>query len=464
MASVTFYGACGTVTGSCTFLAWGATRLLVDCGFYQGGEELERRNREPFAFDPRSLTAVVVTHAHLDHVGLLPRLVRDGFSGPIYCTRASRGLVSLVLLDSAEIQQEEARFARRKGYSRHADPTPLYTVADARRTLELVSRQRFDDRFEVAPGVAARFRRAGHLLGAASVEISAKSADGERRGWCFSGDVGRYGAPILVDPQPPLDPPAALLLEATYGDRRHAEAQAAVELRRILAEVDERRGTVVVPAFALGRSQEVLYHLARLAHEGVLDPDIVYLDSPMAIDATQLYADAAGEHDEEMQALTETRGNPFGAPSFHRCRTVEESKALNRRPGPLVIVAASGMAEGGRVVHHLKQRLADPRNAVVFVGFQAAGTRGRALVEGAQLVAIHGEPIPVRAEIHQLASLSAHADSEELVRWCRALPAPPQRAFLNHAEDPARKALRAALTDLGWPRPELPRSGDTVPW
>ena len=465
MASVTFYGACGCVTGSSTLLCWGEeTRVLVDCGLYQGQEELEARNWEPFPYAPRDLTAVVLTHAHLDHTGLLPKLVADGFQGPVYCSKSSRGLISLVLEDAGNIQEEEARYAQRKGYSRHADPRPLYTRRDVRRALKLLEPRPFDDLWDLAPGIRVRFRRAGHLLGAATVEIRAKGSDGERRTWCFSGDLGRYDVPILKDPQPPLDAPAALVLESTYGDRLHVATRTLQRLREILHRTFDRGGAVIIPAFALGRTQEVLYHLSTLADQGALDPGVVFLDSPMAISATRLYEHATREHDEELAEMVRSGTDPLGDERFQRCRTSQESKALNSRREPTVIVAASGMATGGRVVHHLLHRLGDPRTSVVFVGYQAAGTRGRSLVEGADAVAIHGNLVRVKAEIHYLRSLSAHADRAELERWCRALPDVPQRIFLNHGEDPARKALESALVDLGWPRPHLPATGSGFPW
>jgi metallo-beta-lactamase family protein len=468
MASVTFLGACGTVTGSATLLEWtgahGGTRVLVDCGLYQGGEELELRNWRELPFRAASLAAIVITHAHLDHTGLLPRLVAEGYRGPILCSPASRGLVALILEDSAALQEEAARYAAKKGYSRHPEPRPLYTANDARQTLRLIETVPFDTPHELVPGIGLRLRRAGHLLGAASLEITAKGSDGRQRTWCFSGDVGRYGAPILKDPEPPFEAPAVLVLESTYGDRLHAVDDPREALAAVVRRTFDRGGMVIIPSFALGRSQEVLYHLAALADRGVLDPGAVFLDSPMAIAATELYARAQSEHDEELASLVSGPGSPFAGESFHRCRRVEESKALNDRRAPAVIVAASGMAQGGRVVHHLKRRLGDPRATVLFIGYQAAGTRGRALLNGATVVAIHGQQVPVEAEILGLHSLSAHADRAELLRWCDALPGRPQRTFLNHGEDPARKALAAALAERGWPRPELPQSGQMVPW
>ena len=464
MTDVTFLGACGTVTGSMTLLTIGERRLLVDCGMFQGGLDLEQRNREPFPFEPKDLDAVVLTHAHLDHSGRLPLLALRGYRGPIYCSKPTRGLTSLVLRDSAKLQEEEASFARRKGFSRHDDPQPLYRDEDARQVLKQIQRVAFDEAFEPLPGVSVRLRRAGHLLGAASVELAAKGSDGERHRWCFSGDVGRYGVPILHDPEPPLDFPETVLLESTYGDRLHPQGDAEAALGEAIATTFARGGVVLIPAFALGRSQDLLYHLARLADAGKLPADRVFLDSPMALSATDLYKDFPAEHDEDLAALVEADKSPFAAERFSRCRTREESQALNRRE-QIVVIAGSGMANGGRILHHLQHRLSDPRNMVLIVGFQAAGTRGRALLDGAQLLSINGQPVPVRAEVRRLEMLSAHADRDELLRWARALPAPPRRVFLNHGEDAPRAALARALqTELGWPLAELPAHGQRVPF
>ena len=470
MAEVTFYGACGVVTGSCTLLSWGKKRFLVDCGMYQGGEELEARNWRPFPFDPHTIDAVVLTHAHLDHTGLVPKLVRKGFRGPIYCSKASRGLVRLILEDAAEIQEEQARYARRKGYSRHRNPKPLYTSEDAKRALKQLETLTFDedesgDPFELAPGIRLRLHRAGHLLGAASLAVTAKGSDGERRTWLFSGDVGRYGVPILQDPQPPGgEAPDALLLESTYGDRDHKETKSREILAEVVEETFERGGKVLIPAFALGRSQELLYYLDELVDQGRLDPSAVFLDSPMALDATELYARARSEHDEELAEQVRSDSSPFGRHAFQRSRSVADSKALNDRKEPAVIISTSGMATAGRILHHMLHWLKDPNSAVLFAGYQAHGTRGRALLEGAQTVSIHGHPVRVRARVGSIHGLSAHADQSELLRWCDELGGTPRRIFLTHGEDPPRKALEAALVEKGWPRPVLPNTGDTFPW
>lgn len=434
----------------------------MDCGLYQGDDELEQRNWRKFAFPAHGLTAVILTHAHLDHTGLLPRLVAEGFKGPIYCSKASRGLVSLILQDAGHLQEEQARYARKKGYSRHRSPKPLYTAADARKTLKLLRPKTFDHEHEVAPGVVFQYARAGHLLGAGSVQITAKTSGGQRRTWLFSGDVGRFDAPLLKDPQAASKAPHTLILESTYGDRDHKETNPPREFRKTIRRVFKRGGTVVIPAFALGRTQEVLYHLAGLVKSGHLNPKDVFLDSPMAIKATDLYHRAKQEHDEELAESIRNEMSGLGADQFNRCRSAEQSKALNRRRKPAVIVAASGMATGGRVVHHLKRLLPDEKNAVVFVGYQAGGTRGRALVNGAQTVAIHRQTVRVRAEIMSLHGLSAHGDSDELLRWAESLQGKPKRIFLNHGEDPARKALAAELEERGFPRPVLPYNGHLV--
>jgi metallo-beta-lactamase family protein len=464
MARVTFVGAAGTVTGSSTLLDWGERRVLVDCGLFQGDDELERRNWGEFPYRADSVDAVVLTHAHLDHCGLLPKLVAAGYRGPVWTSPATRPLARIVLEDAGELQEEEARYARKKGYSRHADPQPLFTARDAREAAGRLEPLPFHEWRELAPGIRVRLFRAGHLLGAASVELSGKDARGERRTWCFSGDIGRWDVPVLHDPEPPESAPDALLLESTYGDRNHADEDPLETLRREIREAFARGGVLLIPAFALGRTQDLLYHLSTLVDAGELDPDAVFVDSPMAIHATEVYRQAGRELDEETAQRVRNHASPFAADRFRRARSVDESKAINERREPAVVVASSGMATGGRIVHHLARRLPDPRTTVLFVGYQAAGSRGRALLDGAETVSIHGRRVPVAARIRQISGLSAHAGQRELLRWVRQLPGAPARIFLNHGEDPARKALAAELVELGLPRPALPLAGDVVDW
>ncbi len=464
MGRVTFLGAAGCVTGSATLLELPAGRFLIDCGLFQGDPALEARNRLPFAFQPNSLDGVILTHAHLDHSGLLPRLVDAGFRGPVWATRPTRMLVDLLLEDFAQLETEGARYATRKGYSRHARPEPLYTLASVRRLLGQFELLAFGEPISILPGVEIELFRAGHLLGAASVTVAAGDQHGARKRWCFSGDVGRFGAPILLDPEPPTGEVDQLVLEATYGDRDHLEEDPARELERIVRETFSRGGSVLIPAFALGRTQDLLYHLRSLVERGALSPAQLFVDSPMALRATEIYRRFREEYDPELNEL-EIRGrNPLEPGQFVACRSQEDSKALNQRREPAVIVASSGMADGGRILHHLKHRLPIPETTVVFVGFQATGTRGRALLDGSQVISIHGEPIPVRARICRLEGLSAHAGRSELLRWVEAFPARPRQLFLNHAEEPARQALRAELLARGWPRPELPVIGAHYPW
>jgi metallo-beta-lactamase family protein len=464
LTRVTFVGAYGTVTGSCTLLELGRRRLLVDCGLFQGDEATEARNWQPFPFSPAEIDGVVVTHAHLDHVGLVPKLVDQGFRGPVWCTRPTRPLAQLVLEDAGELQEEEARYAARKGYSRHAEPRPLFDAKDAREAVRRFEPLRFHEETELFPGVRLRFDRAGHLLGAASVTIACKDGHGVPRRWLFSGDVGRWGAPILVDPEPPAEAPDVLVLESTYGDRRHHDEDVQTALGEIVTRTFARGGKVLIPAFALGRTQDVLYHLSALVDRGLLGEEDVWLDSPMAIRATEIYHQAEVEFDAEMRELVADGDSPLARDRFRRARTVAESKTINEIDGPAVVVASSGMAAGGRIVHHLARHLPDRQSTVVLVGYQAAGTRGRALVDGASHVSIFGRRVAVNAEIRQLHGLSAHADCEELLRWCRALRGRPARLFLNHGEDAARKALACALEEEGWPRAGLPLPGDRAPW
>lgn len=435
-----FLGGAGTVTGSKYLLEHGRHRLLVDCGLFQGVKQLRLRNWLPLPVPAAEIDAVLLTHAHIDHSGFLPRLVKLGFRGRVHATGPTRDLCALLLPDSARLMEEEADYANRHGFSRHKPALPLFDEADARRALECLDVHEFDVEFEPVPGMRARLSRAGHILGAASVRVEAAG-----RSVLFSGDLGR--ADDLLMP-PPAPPPRSdwVVVESTYGDRLHAPVDAAAELAAVIARTAARGGMVLIPAFAVARAQALLHVIAGLKDERRI-PDLpVYLNSPMAADVTGLYRRWRHEH-----RLDEAQcARMCGVAKI--VNTVEESKRLNGLRLPSIIVSASGMASGGRVVHHLKAYAPDHRNTIVLAGFQAAGTRGAALASGAPSVKIHGEYVPVRAEVVQLDALSAHADRDGLLAWLAALPAAPRGVFVTHGEPVASDALRLAIEERhGWP-------------
>ena len=457
MPTLRFLGACGTVTGSKFLLESGSHRVLLDCGVFQGSSELKQKNWSAPSFDPSSLDAVVLTHAHIDHTGYLPRLAKEGFSGPVYVTPPTAGLLGYLWPDAAHLHEEDAQYANLKQYSSHRPALPFFDADDARAALGLLRQVPFHERAEAAPGIAFTFRRVGHILGAAFVTVEADS-----RRIVFSGDVGQRNVPILKDPETP-ESADYLLLESTYGDRLHPDASPRGELGRVVAETVARRGVLLIPAFAVGRAQDVLYHLRSLQRERTIPGDLpIYLDSPMAVSAVDLYCGALAEHDLEMEKLRNEALCPIEGPSVHLIRDRDESIALNARRGPMVIVSASGMLSGGRVLHHLKQRLPDPATTLLFVGFQAAGTLGRRILEGAREVRIHGQLVPVRAEIREIPALSAHADQRGLIEWVSSLQSPPRAVSLVHGEPAAREALAAVLrTTYGW-TVNLPEEGMAV--
>ncbi len=449
MASIRFLGAAGTVTGSRFLVEWGASRVLVDAGLFQGPKELRLRNRAAFPVDPASIDAVVLTHAHLDHTGALPQLGRDGLRAPVFCTPATRDLAGLLLPDSGRLQEEEARYANRKGYSKHApSAAPLYTEQDALAVLRRLSPVSYEARREVAPGIAIRFHRAGHILGSATVEV--ELAGPAPRRLLFSGDLGRYGAPILPDPSPGVVADV-LVLESTYGGKRHEAGSAEAALRAEVLRAVERGGALIVPAFAIGRTQEVLFALRALEARGEIPELPVFVDSPMAVDATPMFLAHREDHDDEMAALLASGKGPLRPARLKFARQVEESKAIDAVRGPCIVLSASGMATGGRVLHHLAHRLPDPRTTVLLVGYQAAGTRGWSLQNGAATVRMHGEDVPVRAHVASITAFSAHADEAEIVRWLGTFPSPPGRTFLVHGEPPALAAAKERMAALGWP-------------
>jgi metallo-beta-lactamase family protein len=449
MASIGFLGAAGTVTGSRFLVESGPSRVLVEAGLFQGPKDLRLRNRAPWPVEPASLSCVVLTHAHVDHTGALPLLVRNGFARRVFCTPATRDLCGLLLPDSGRLQEEEARFANRKGYSRHApNAQPLYTEADALAALPRLDPVPYGERREVAPGVAIRFHRAGHILGSALVEMELAAARPIRI--LFSGDLGRYGAPILPDPEPGLAADA-LVVESTYAGKRHPATPPGDALRDEVRRAVETGGALLVPSFAIGRTQEILFTLRELEEAKAIPELPVYVDSPMAVDATPIYLAHREDQDEEMARLLAAGKEPLRPARLRFARSPEQSKAINDVAGPCIILSASGMATGGRVLHHLARRLPDPRTTVLLVGYQAAGTRGWSLQNGAATLRMHGEDVPVKARVASIAGFSAHADEAEIERWLASFPSPPARTFLVHGEGPALAAAKERMDRLGWP-------------
>jgi metallo-beta-lactamase family protein len=456
---LSFHGGAGTVTGSRFLVETGTTRFLVDCGLFQGLKRLREMNWERLRFDPLSVDFLLLTHAHIDHIGFLPRLVRQGFRKPVRMTSASLDLARLLLMDSAKLQEEDAEFANRKGFSKHRPALPLYTTEDAERAIKLIEPLEYGEWIEPAPGVSAVFRNAGHILGAAMIEVRLRKGAGETT-VLFSGDVGRYGVPLHSDPDP-LPACDALLIEATYGDRAHDPRPMGHQIRDAILETIDRRGTVLIPSFAVGRAQLVTLLLRQLIHGGELPEIPIHIDSPMAVDATRIY----GRHlkDESLDSAGAVDGFGSLVPrnvQFHR--SVEESKQLNQLSGPRIIISASGMLTSGRVLHHLKRLLPDDRNLILLVGFQAAGTRGRAMIDGARTVRVHGEDIPVRARFVPIGGLSAHADRGELLRWIRTQPQPPRTIFVTHAEEKASSAFSQLLRDELGVRVVEPQHGERI--
>jgi metallo-beta-lactamase family protein len=436
---LTFLGASGTVTGSQYLLESGGRRVLVDCGLFQGYKQLRLRNWERPPYDPATIDAVVLTHAHLDHSGFLPRLAARGFRNSIHCTRGTLELCRVLLPDSGHIQEDDAAFANKHGLSRHKPALPLYTTLDAEACLRQFRGVEFRRTVDVTPGIRVEFFPAGHLLGAAFVRIETPEGT-----ITFSGDLGRPGDPLM---NPPDQPRASdyLVTESTYGDSTHPRVDPEDELLGWLKPACDRGAVIVIPAFAVGRTQALLLLLSRLRARNAI-PDIpVFMDSPMAIDATALYHQFRAEHritDDECRRMCGTA---------QVVNTAEASKEIDRRSGPMIILSASGMATGGRVVHHLKAFVGNPRNLILLTGFQAGGTRGAAMVAGARTLRMHGQDFPVDAQIGQLQASSAHADAGELLGWMRAMPKAPRTAFVTHGEPAASDALRQRIQrELGW--------------
>jgi len=432
-------GGAGTVTGSKHLIRSGNTRVMVDCGLFQGLKNLRELNWQRLPIEPAKISAVVLTHAHLDHCGYLPRLVRDGFSGKIHCTHATKAVAELILRDSAFLQEKDAEYANRHGTSKHHPALPLYNSRDAERTIERFASSPIHRCIGLPGGGSLLFRRAGHILGAASAQID---IGGKR--FVFSGDVGRYGDPVMLEPEP-VPEADFIVVESTYGNRRHDVADPVDALGDIVERTVQRGGTVVIPAFAVGRAQSLIHSLWKLRRAGRLANTPLYLDSPMAQSASDLLH--AFPHDHRLPASD----YEAACDAVTYVRDVEESKALSANRYPKVIISASGMATGGRVLHHLIAFAPDHRNTILFAGFQAAGTRGRKLLDGEREIKIFGQWIPVNAEVADLPMLSAHADSDELMRWLSGFQRAPRKVFIVHGEADASEALRVRIArELGW--------------
>jgi len=435
--NLTFLGGVGTVTGSKYLLEYGGRRVLIDCGLFQGYKQLRLRNWAPFPVPPASIDAVLLTHAHLDHTGYLPLLVKQGFKGPIYATDATKDLSTILLPDSGHLQEQDAFFANRHHFSKHKPALPLYTEKDAIDCLTQFRTVPLHKTLDIL-GAKVCYRRAGHILGAAMIELTADSKI------IFSGDVGRPNDVAMFPPEP-LPETDFLVVESTYGNRTHNGLDAENALAKAISETARRGGTVVIPAFAVGRTQTLLLHISHLLRDKRIPALPIFLDSPMAIDASDIFCRHPDDH---KLSAAETR-KAFAV--AHYVRTAEESKSLDSMVMPKVIVSASGMATGGRVLHHLKSYAPNHRNLILFTGFQSGGTRGATMVAGGKTVKIHGEYIPVQAEVRNLDMLSAHADANEIIAWLKPTPKQPRTTFVTHGEPDAADTMRRRISEeLGW--------------
>jgi len=442
----------------------GGKRLLVDCGLFQGTSELKDRNWKPLPIDPKTIDYAVLTHAHLDHTGWLPVLVRDGYRGPIFANPATIELTEILLKDSAHLQEEETKQAWKKKYSRHEEPRSLYTPEDVDPVLQQLKTMPRSGGFDISPEFHVASFDAGHILGSSSLELTINEG-GKKIVVVFSGDIGRYGQPILKEPTTPPSSADVLICESTYGDREHQDGNPEELLAQIVNRVVKRGGSIVIPAFAIGRTQTFMYYLRQLEDQQRIPRVPVYVDSPMALSATDLYMKHKEDHDLEFarEEGSDGKGDPLSVHEFHLTRSAEESKAINKVKTPCIIISASGMVSGGRVLHHLALRLPDAKNAVILAGFQAEGTRGRALQEGAKTLNLFGQAVPVCAEIVEMGQFSAHAGKSELLRWLSGFPATPKQTYLTHGEPTAAQALQGAIQEKFRWEAAWARYLDTVP-
>ncbi|HEV8427654.1 MAG TPA: MBL fold metallo-hydrolase [Pyrinomonadaceae bacterium] len=465
MASIEFWGGVGTVTGSKYLVRTNRARVLVDCGLFQGLKELRERNWQDPPFEPVSLNAVLITHAHIDHTGYLPRLVQQGFRGPVYCSRGTADLLKILLPDAGRLQEEDADYRNRHNLTKHKPALPLYTEKNAFATLELLQPvPNTGEPTQVAPGIRASFRVAGHILGSSLVllEVDHALADGQGRRILFSGDLGHYDQPIIRDPEPP-SACDYLLVESTYGDRLHDPEDPKVALARIISDAAQRDAPVLIPAFAVGRTQELIYLIRELEEEKAIPVLPVTVDSPMAAAATAAYANRKEEQDEAYTTILTQQKHPLRTHSMNTASSRQESKRLNDAKGARVIISASGMMTGGRVLHHALRLVPDPETTIVFVGYQAAGTTGRRILDGEPEVKILGQWVPVRCRVAKIGGFSAHADWAEVLRWLEGMESGvPRQTFLTHGEPEAATAMAGHIKEkFGW-NVHVPQYGEKI--
>lgn len=445
---IKFLGAVRSVTGSKYLLEIDDKRILVDCGLFQGLKELRLRNWNQLPIDPADIDLVVITHAHIDHTGYLPRLVKDGFGGKIYCTQATEDLMSILLLDAGKLQEEEAQFAAKRGYSRHSKPEPLFSADDARMVLGMIESFPMDKRIQIAKDISIVFRNAGHILGAAIVEMTLNGSQ-QKKKIVFSGDLGREEDPIMLPPTP-IHQADILLIESTYGDRVNPMSEVENDLAKAINDSYNSRGTVIMPAFAVGRTQNLLYYLNKLMESQMIPQIPIFIDSPMAISVTGLYEKHSANH---RLTVNNNHGNlisVFDSPHIHFCNSPESSKELNDRKDPGIIISASGMCTGGRILHHLYHRLPNKNDTILFVGYQAEGTRGRDILNGAASVRIFGIEVPVKCAVKEIHGLSAHADQVELMNWVSHFESSPKMTFVTHGEMASATTLQTMIQEKGW--------------
>jgi metallo-beta-lactamase family protein len=449
MAKLTFYGATGTTTGSRFLLELGERKILIDCGMFQGPKANRLKNWDKFPVPPAEIDRILLTHAHIDHTGYLPRLCRQGFSGPVHCTDATHDLCEILLKDSAHLHEEDAYWANKKGYSRHKPAQPLYTVKDAEKSLSLFAPLHYGEGLYIDDTARVKFKDAGHILGSALIDI--KTGDNRRgRKILFSGDIGRPDKQLLKDPVQVFSVDY-LILESTYGDRLHDEASPVDELARVINESVERGGVLVIPSFAVGRTQTLLYLIRELEEQDKIPSLPVYVDSPMAIDTTDIFRKRISDFDIASRVLTLKGVEIFRPRQLHLCETREQSKAINERQSQAIIISSSGMVTGGRVLHHMVQRLPHPENTILFIGYQASGTRGRSILERQPSVKIHGRQIPIKAGVEKISGFSGHADYNEILAWLLGFDRPPEKTFIVHGEPESSTALAEKIREkLGW--------------